>query len=213
MRRLRKALAPVVDKMCADCQRRAVTNPFRVFDCKVPEDQPIIATLPTIAHYLDDACRKPTTKQVKQILNADTRFRMSENPRLVRGLDYYHPHGVRIYPRRASARRTRFWAADATTVCPRRSADPPAPGIGFAIGEDRLVLSLPATAESVLRQPDVYVSLPSARARIAKPPDVARELRRHDLVVELGRRIVPPEKILRGRRQDRFTIHSHRRRE
>src|SRR5438270_8039409 len=39
---LRKALEPVVGKMCADCQRRAVTNPLRVFDCKVPEDQPII---------------------------------------------------------------------------------------------------------------------------------------------------------------------------
>ena len=39
---LRKALEPVVGQMCSDCQRRAVTNPLRVFDCKVPEDQPII---------------------------------------------------------------------------------------------------------------------------------------------------------------------------
>ena len=39
---LRKALEPVVAQMCADCQRRAVTNPLRVFDCKVPADQPII---------------------------------------------------------------------------------------------------------------------------------------------------------------------------
>src|SRR5580693_1279485 len=33
---LRKALEPVVGQMCSDCQRRAVTNPLRVFDCKVP---------------------------------------------------------------------------------------------------------------------------------------------------------------------------------
>src|SRR3984885_7841757 len=39
---LHKALDPVKDNMCADCQRRAVTNPLRVFDCKVPADQPII---------------------------------------------------------------------------------------------------------------------------------------------------------------------------
>ncbi len=39
---LRKALEPVVGGMCEDCKRRAVTNPLRVFDCKVPEDQPII---------------------------------------------------------------------------------------------------------------------------------------------------------------------------
>ena len=55
---LRAALDPVVDKMCADCQRRAVTNPLRVFDCKVPEDQPIIETLPRISQFLDEGCRK-----------------------------------------------------------------------------------------------------------------------------------------------------------
>ena len=48
---LRKALEPVVGRMCVDCQRRAVTNPLRVFDCKVPEDQPIIETLPRISQF------------------------------------------------------------------------------------------------------------------------------------------------------------------
>src|ERR1700687_6149888 len=55
---LRKALQPVVGKMCADCQRRAVTNPLRVFDCKVPEDQPVIEKLPRISQFLDEGCRK-----------------------------------------------------------------------------------------------------------------------------------------------------------
>ena len=43
--------------MCADCQRRAVTNPLRVLDCKVPEDQPIIDALPSILDYLCEECR------------------------------------------------------------------------------------------------------------------------------------------------------------
>src|SRR6202162_1009479 len=55
---LRKALEPVVSKMCVDCQRRATTNPLRVFDCKVPEDQPIIETLPRISQFLDEGCRE-----------------------------------------------------------------------------------------------------------------------------------------------------------
>ena len=55
---LRKALEPVVSGMCEDCQRRAVTNPLRVFDCKVPEDQPIIEKLPRISAFLDEGCRK-----------------------------------------------------------------------------------------------------------------------------------------------------------
>src|SRR5260370_21392526 len=55
---LRKALEPVAATMCVDCQRRAVTNPLRVFDCKVPEDQPIIEKLPRISQFLDEPCRQ-----------------------------------------------------------------------------------------------------------------------------------------------------------
>src|SRR5512142_1020021 len=55
---LRTALSPVVTQMCDDCQRRAVTNPLRVFDCKVPADQPIIETLPRITQFLGEDSRK-----------------------------------------------------------------------------------------------------------------------------------------------------------
>src|SRR6201985_2944891 len=54
---LRSALQPVVGQMCTDCQRRAETNPLRVLDCKHPEDQPIIASLPRIWDSLDEASR------------------------------------------------------------------------------------------------------------------------------------------------------------
>src|SRR6202045_1530494 len=53
---LRKALEPVVGNMCVDCKRRAGTNPLRVFDCKVPEDQPTIEQLPRISQFLDEGC-------------------------------------------------------------------------------------------------------------------------------------------------------------
>src|SRR5579864_1309040 len=66
---LRKALEPVKDKMCVDCQRRAVTNPLRVFDCKVPEDQPIIEKLPRISQFLEEPCRQHFA-QVKEILRS-----------------------------------------------------------------------------------------------------------------------------------------------
>src|ERR1039458_10793043 len=55
---LREALKPVVHQMCSDCQRRAETNPLRVLDCKVPEDQPMIEKLPRIGQYLDEPCRQ-----------------------------------------------------------------------------------------------------------------------------------------------------------
>src|SRR5713226_7854722 len=84
---LKQALSGVVDKMCVDCQRRAVTNPLRVFDCKVPADQPIIETLPRISQYLDDACRQHFAS-VRAILDA-VGVEYKINDRLVRGLDYY----------------------------------------------------------------------------------------------------------------------------
>src|SRR5262249_62327746 len=84
---LRQALEPVKDKMCGDCQRRAVTNPLRVFDCKVPEDQPIIQTLPRISQFLDEGCR--THFEAVQSILAKVGVPFTLNDRLARGLDYY----------------------------------------------------------------------------------------------------------------------------
>src|SRR6204780_4206394 len=84
---LRDALKPVVHQMCADCQRRAETNPLRVLDCKHPEDQPIIEKLPKISQYLDEPCREHFAA-VRAMLDA-VGVQYSINERMVRGLDYY----------------------------------------------------------------------------------------------------------------------------
>ncbi len=181
---LRQALAPVVNKMCADCQRRAVTNPLRVFDCKVPEDQPIIATLPTISQFLDDSCRAHF-EEVKNILNA-VQIPYVENPRLVRGLDYYQKTAFE-FTHGALGAQNAILGGGRYDGLSEALGGPAAPGIGFAIGEDRLVLSLTASAESVVRKPDVYIA-PLGPGMNREAARLARELRRSDkdLVVELG---------------------------
>src|SRR5271169_2498213 len=179
---LRQALAPVVDKMCADCQRRVVTNPLRVFDCKVPEDQPIVATLPTINQFLDGACRAHY-EEVKNILNA-VKIPYVENPRLVRGLDYYTRTAFE-FTHGALGAQNAILGGGRYDGLSEALGGPPAPGIGFAIGEDRLVLSLTAPAESVSRKPDVYIA-PLGKGMNREAARLARELRRHDLVVDLG---------------------------
>jgi histidyl-tRNA synthetase len=181
---LRQALAPVVDKMCADCQRRAVTNPLRVFDCKVPEDQPIIETLPTITQFLDEACRTHYD-EVKEILNA-VHIPYVENQRLVRGLDYYTRTAFE-FTHGALGAQNAILGGGRYDGLSEALGGPAAPGIGFAIGEDRLVLSLMETvsAESVMRKPDVYIA-PLGAGMNREAARLARELRRHDLVVELG---------------------------
>jgi histidyl-tRNA synthetase len=179
---LRQALAPVVDKMCADCQRRAVINPLRVFDCKVPEDQTIIETLPTISQFLSEDTRAHY-EEVKQILNA-VQIPYTENPRLVRGLDYYQKTAFEFTHGSLGAQNAILGGGRYDGLS-EALGGPPAPGIGFAIGEDRLVLSLTASAESVVRKPDVYIA-PLGPGMNREAARVARELRRHDLVVDLG---------------------------
>src|SRR5665213_2869529 len=83
---LRAALTDVAPTLCDDCQRRAVTNPLRVLDCKVPEDQAKIDALPKIADFLDDASRAHFA-MVLAALDA-CKVPYTVNPRLVRGLDY-----------------------------------------------------------------------------------------------------------------------------
>jgi histidyl-tRNA synthetase len=170
--------------MCADCQRRAVTNPLRVFDCKVPEDQPIIETLPRISQFLDEACSKHFRRR-----SADPEGRgcaLFLNDRLVRGLDYYTRTAFE-FTHGALGAQNAILGGGRYDGLSEALGGPPAPGIGFAIGEDRLVMSLQesASAAGALRPPDVYVA-PLGAGMNAEAARVARELRRHDLVVDLG---------------------------
>jgi histidyl-tRNA synthetase len=179
---LRKALGPVVGKMCADCQRRAVTNPLRVFDCKVPADQPIIEKLPRISQFLDEGCRKHF-EAVQEILTK-IGVPFSLNDRLVRGLDYYTRTAFE-FTHGALGAQNAILGGGRYDGLSEALGGPPAPGIGFAIGEDRLVMSLQESADSVVKKPDVYVA-PLGAGMNAEAARLARELRRHDLIVDLG---------------------------
>ena len=182
---LRKALEPVKEKMCVDCQRRAVTNPLRVFDCKVLEDQPIIATLPRISQFLDEGCRKHFDAVQEILHKVGVEFQI--NDRLVRGLDYYTRTAFE-FTHGALGAQNAILGGGRYDGLSEALGGPAAPGIGFAIGEDRLVLSLQekTPVESVLRKPDAYIA-PMAGMN-AEAARLGRELRRseEDLVIELG---------------------------
>src|SRR5246500_3973723 len=180
---LRKALEPVAAKMCVDCQRRAVTNPLRVFDCKVPQDQPIIEKLPRISEFLDEGCKKHF-EAVQEILTK-VGVPFSLNDRLVRGLDYYTRTAFE-FTHGALGAQNAILGGGRYDGLSEALCGPAAPGIGFAIGEDRLVMSLQerTPAENVLRKPDGYIAPMSGVD--GEGAGLARELRRHDLVIELG---------------------------
>jgi len=188
---LRAALVPVVGRMCVDCQRRAVTNPLRVLDCKVPEDQPIIDTLPMIADSLDEASQAHFAAVTAALDTAGVPY--TRNHRLVRGLDYYtrttfeFTHGG-LGAQNALLGGGRYDGLSEMLGGPR------APGIGFAMGEDRLVLTLLAQESAA---PQVVADAFIAPLGDAKNADalarmnaaalaLARELRRAGLRIELG---------------------------
>jgi len=179
---LRKALEPVVAGMCTDCQRRAVTNPLRVFDCKVPADQPVIDKLPRMSQFLDEKCRV-NFAAVRAILDA-LEIPYIVNDRLVRGLDYYMRTAFE-FTHGALGAQNAILGGGRYDGLSEALGGPHAPGIGFAIGEDRLVMSLPQSAESALPKPDVYIA-PLGAGMNPPAARLARELRRHDLMTELG---------------------------
>ncbi len=150
---LRKALEPVVANMCGDCQRRAVTNPLRVLDCKVPADQPIIEKLPRITQFLSEESRAHF-EAVREILSkVGVPFILNE--RLVRGLDYYTRTAFEFTHDTLGAQNAILGGGRYDGLS-EALGGPAAPGIGFAIGEDRLVMSLQAetAAKAAAQAPD-----------------------------------------------------------
>jgi histidyl-tRNA synthetase len=185
---LREALEPVKHRMSADNQRRAESNPLRVLDSKALEDQDIIDGLPKIADYLDGASREHFA-QVLATLDA-CGVAYTVNPRLVRGLDYYTrttfeftvPDGSGLGTQNALLGGGRYDGLS------EMLGGPKAPGIGFAIGEDRLILTLQAQAQSVAvaeKKLDAFVA-PIGIGQNAAAVALAQELRRAGLSVEVG---------------------------
>lgn len=181
---LREALSGVVDQMCVDCQRRALTNPLRVFDCKVPEDQPIIEKLPRISGFLDEADRKHL-EQVQEILRA-TGVPFVINDRLVRGLDYYTRTAFEFTQGSLGAQNAILGGGRYDGLS-EALGGPRAPGIGFAIGEDRFVMALAATSGAGVPEsvPQAYVA-PLGDGMNVPAAKLASELRSAGVRVELG---------------------------
>ena len=179
---LRAALSKDLPRMCVDCQRRAVTNPLRVLDCKVPADQPIIAKLPRMLDFLDESCRQHF-QAVQDLLSA-VGVPYVINPRLVRGLDYYTRTAFE-FTHGALGAQNAILGGGRYDGLSEALGGPKAPGIGFAIGEDRLVLALSKTAEDLSAPPDAYIA-PLGTGMDREAAKLARELRKQGVVVELG---------------------------
>jgi histidyl-tRNA synthetase len=180
---LRGELKELAPRMCSDCQRRALTNPLRVLDCKVPEDQPIIETLPSILDFLDSADREHF-RRVREFLD-DRHIRYTVRPRLVRGLDYYARTTFEITHGALGAQNAILGGGRYDGLAENLGSKVPAPGIGFSIGEDRLVMAV-EEGQTFKPQPlGVYIA-PMGDTALRHCAVLAAEIRHLDIPVEVG---------------------------
>ena len=179
---LRAELQKVKERLGPDSQRRIETNPLRVLDSKLESEQAIIAGLPKIGDHLCADCAKQYAEVKRQLEMRGVAFK--ENWRLVRGLDYYMRTTFEI---------TAQGLGSQNAVCGGGRYDglvellggQATKGIGFAIGEDRLILSLQEAGKGgVAAGRDVYIAWMGERAQ-AVAIRAAQELREAGLRVEL----------------------------
>jgi histidyl-tRNA synthetase len=183
LKKLRQALEGVKDKLCADCQRRAQTNPLRVLDCKVEADQPIIEQLPHILGHLCPECRQHFECVTAELDERGVAYEIV--PRLVRGLDYYTRTTFEITSGLLGAQNALLGGGRYDGLS-EMLGGPPAPGFGFAIGQDRLVLTAGESAALKLPAPlAVYVAWMGEAAR-GPAMRLARELRREGISTEVN---------------------------
>ena len=182
MAALKEKLATIAPTLCTDCQRRATTNPLRVLDCKVPDDQAAIDTLPSILDYLCEDCHAHFHVVQEHLRHRGIPFEV--RPRLVRGLDYYMRTTFEITHGSLGAQNSVLGGGRYDGLAEALGSKVPAPGIGFSIGEDRLVMSV-EDAHPEAQQPSVDVFLaPLGDAAEQHAGALAAELRGAGISVE-----------------------------
>jgi len=152
---LRAALRAQAGRLCADCQRRTESNPLRVLDCKVPEDQPVIEALPRISDHLCAECRDHFAEVRRQLDLLGIAYRLSH--RLVRGLDYYTRTTFEVVSGDLGAQNSVLGGGRYDGLV-KDLGGPDLTGIGFALGMERLASLMPPAEEKAPRC-DVFLAV------------------------------------------------------
>jgi histidyl-tRNA synthetase len=172
------------DDLCAECVRRADTNPLRAFDCKASTCQAIMADAPRITDMLCEDCATHYA-QVKGLLD-DADIAYEENPRLVRGLDYYTRTVFEVQVDAGLGSQNAIGGGGRYDGLLQEFGGKPTPGLGFAVGLERIQLVLRALGTDAAATPAlaVYVAATGADTRTAAF-SLAQRLRDANLATEL----------------------------
>jgi len=178
----------IFSKLGADSQRRVETNPLRVMDSKLPEEQAIIEKLPKISEHLCADCKAHYEKLKKELALREVPF--TESPRLVRGLDYYMRTTFEITSPILGAQNALCGGGRYDGLVEMLGGPKGIKGIGFALGEDRFIDAIvEAKKINATRAVDVFIAWMGERA-YPTAVRLAHVLRGEKHAVEL-----PPEEV------------------
>ncbi|MEN6623418.1 MAG: histidine--tRNA ligase [Smithella sp.] len=150
------------EELCPDCQRRIVRNPLRVFDCKVENCGLIIAKAPRILEYLCNEC-KEHFDVVKSFLN-DLNIKYSVNSTMVRGLDYYIRTAFEVKSGSLGAQNSVAGGGRYDGLVSDLGG-PEVAGIGFGVGMERILASIPAS-ENNFYKTDLFIAALGQQAQL-----------------------------------------------
>ncbi len=143
------------EHLCENCRRRSTRNPLRVLDCKVPACREAVADAPAITDYLCGECR--VHFETVQTALGDQQVAFKIDKRLVRGLDYYNRTTFEILAGALGAQNAVAGGGRYNGLV-EMLGGPPQPGIGFAVGFDRLVEITPLKAADFQKPPVLFVA-------------------------------------------------------
>jgi histidyl-tRNA synthetase len=186
-------LAPRRAELSADSQRRLELNPLRILDSKDPGDGAIVAGAPSVLDVLDAADREHFDSLRRYLDRLGTPY--VHEPRLVRGLDYYTRTIFELEARGGNlGAQNTVGGGGRYDHMIRDLGGPDVPAIGFALGLERLVLSMPAKDDAARAL--VFLA-PMGDAAVEQALLLARDLRQQKVPVEVDGRKGSLKSLLR----------------
>lgn len=139
--KMRKRLVEYFEKflptLCVDCNRRYVSNPLRILDCKEEKCQRVISGAPQLMDSLCSECKTHFKAVLENLDNLEIPYNL--NPRLVRGLDYYTKTVFEFYDSRDTGRQNTLLGGGRYDGLLKMFGEPATPAIGFAAGIERII--------------------------------------------------------------------------
>ncbi|MGN0072252.1 MAG: histidine--tRNA ligase [Coriobacteriales bacterium] len=129
-------------ELCEECQRRIETNPLRAFDCKNPQCYEVMEAAPRFSEHLCPSCQDRHEKVCSYLQAAGIGF--TEDPRLVRGFDYYTGTVFEVQVSEGLGAQSAIGGGGRYDGLMGEVGDRDLPGLGFAVGFERIMLALEA---------------------------------------------------------------------